>query len=405
MNQSELAGLLLCLSYENNSGKLDRLIALSADEWQAVATLARQLEVGPLLHYRLKQLCITPPNDTAQDLKRVFLLNTARNMRLYQELGNLLRGLNEHNISVILLKGIYLAELVYENIGLRTMGDIDLLVPAEKLEQAISLAEISGFIPVRPLFPEADGLLHFHAPPMVKNGIILELHWNLTLESNPARIETDEIWARAHRTTFQHRDVWTLNPNDLLLHLTIHAAYGHLFVNQFRSLVDLVEVQRKFSNDLDWDVIIQNCKDWHAERGTYLTFRLIGDLFGAGVPSQVLEALQPSDWNKNALDWAKVRLFQSNPELSINYIRLMHNTKISERLSALLTGLFPSREVIAMVTGVRPDSWRIPTLYPRYAISRIINYWGDAWNLIRGDLTQAIESQSNQSLRNWLGIN
>jgi hypothetical protein len=135
-----------------------------------------------------------------------------------------------------------------------------------------------------------------------------------------------------------------------------------------------------------------------------LTLRLVKELLGGRVPAAVLEALQPVDWTEQVLEWAEIRLFQVNPVLSENYIRVMHGSRLSEKLAALRTGLFPSRGVMAMLYGTPPDSWRIAALYPRHVVSRIGKYWGRAWELARGDQLQTIESESDQALRDWLKI-
>jgi hypothetical protein len=197
MNQPELAILLLCLGDGDEPAKAERLAAVPVEEWQAVAVLAKRHAVAPQLHHRLKQLGIPLPDPVAAELKGALLRNTARNMRLYQELGSLLRKLQAEKIPVIVLKGAYLAEAVYDNIGLRMMTDIDLLIPEKDVEKAIGLLETAGFKPERPFFPEADGVLHYHAPPMVKNGTFVELHWNLTRESNLPGLNTEELWARS----------------------------------------------------------------------------------------------------------------------------------------------------------------------------------------------------------------
>jgi len=51
-----------------------------------------------------------------------------RNKRILQELGEILALFQPHNIPVIVLKGACLAHTVYQNIGLRVMLDLDLLV-------------------------------------------------------------------------------------------------------------------------------------------------------------------------------------------------------------------------------------------------------------------------------------
>ncbi len=369
-----------------------------------MVSLAAQLNVVPLLRHRLNQMGISLPPPVEASTKQELLRQTARNMRIYVELENLLRRLAQEHIPVLVLKGAYLAAFVYEDIGLRPMGDIDLLIHAEDVEKIVHLLDNYGFHPERPFWPEADGELHYHAPPMLKNGLHVELHWTLTNPSNPVFINPGDLWARAQQTNLQEIETWALGLSDLILHLAVHAAYGHQFNGQFRSLVDIAEVLAKFGDHLDWEAVAQICLDWQAERGTYLTLRLVAELFRADVPKDILNKIKPSDWTEQAIEWAKVRLFQVNPGLSENFIRVMHGASLTERIAALAKGLFPSRGVMAMLYGVPPSSWRILALYPRHAATRIQKYWRHAWDLAGGDRVQVMESLSNQSLRDWLGI-
>jgi hypothetical protein len=56
------------------------------------------------------------------------LYSALRNMRRCHELSKVLRILQNDGIPVIVLKGAALAEVVYGNIALRSMSDVDLLV-------------------------------------------------------------------------------------------------------------------------------------------------------------------------------------------------------------------------------------------------------------------------------------
>ncbi len=105
MNQDAMTVLLACLGYASKTAKAERLTHISSEEWQAVAELARQHGVALLAYHRLKRLGIALPGELADKLKQDLLGNAARNMRLYKELGKLLRRLWEQDIAVIALKG------------------------------------------------------------------------------------------------------------------------------------------------------------------------------------------------------------------------------------------------------------------------------------------------------------
>lgn len=397
--------LMLCLRRIITPDQLERIRGINAQEWSEVINLANQNGVGQLLHYRLKQLNISLPTNLAMPLRDSLLWNTGRNTLIYHELVVVLERLQLENIPVILLKGAYLAKEVYENIGLRTMSDIDLLVPESDIERTIGVLESIGFKPDRAFFHEADGSLHYHAPPMTKGGLVIELHWGLTRDTNLSNIITGDLWQRAQLVTLNELTVRALGLSDLVLHLAVHISYGHRFSYQLRSMVDLDMVISKNEGLLNWTEIVDICRDWQADRGIYLTFRLVMEFFIASIPDNVLQSLKPSDWDERALTWAKNRIFQNTPILSENYIRLMHSPSYKERIGALIEGLFPSRKVMAMEYGIPPGSKRIITYYPLHAITRIKKYWKYALQLKRGDRIQAIESTSDQSLRDWMRVN
>ena len=59
---------------------------------------------------------------------QVYLASAHRNLRLFGELRQILRAFNAAGLSVIPLKGACLAEMIYGNIALRPMVDVDLLL-------------------------------------------------------------------------------------------------------------------------------------------------------------------------------------------------------------------------------------------------------------------------------------
>ena len=124
--------LLSCLWREEGETKAERLRGRSEDEWREAAAAAEYHGVGPLLFSTVRDLAGTlgSPGDLLEEMRRKYYAAAARNMRLYHELRKVLELFGRERIPVILLKGAHLAEAVYGNIALRSMGDVDLLVRA-----------------------------------------------------------------------------------------------------------------------------------------------------------------------------------------------------------------------------------------------------------------------------------
>ena len=402
MNQRAFELFLLSLQQDPAGDSLRRLQQASAEDWRQIANLAQQFALAPLQYFRLKRAGYPLPEDVAGSLKNTYLRNTARNINLLNQLNEMLAKLQGEGIAAIVLKGGYLSEAVYEEIGLRVMADLDLLIPLDELERSIEVLEALGYKPIRPYFHEVDGTLHFHAPPLEKDGCVVELHWKLALDRNPAPVNIDEVWSRAQPFVLENLTTQALGLSDLILHLGVHTAYGHQFSSQLHAVVDLAVVLRKFREQVDWNEFIRICREWKTERGIYLMFRLAQDLMNAELPEAAMLALRPANWSEDALDWAKTILTRSTPSLSENFIQFMHGTSTGERIQALVKGLFPSRAGMAMIYGFPPDSPQILRLYPRHVLTRLSRYWGFALKSIRGDEQQVSESISSQRLREWL---
>lgn len=375
-------------------------------DWLTLLRQARWYSLGPLLYQRLireRQGLVPPEYD--QLLRQDYYQTVKNNMRAYHLLGQVLQRSQEAGIQVLLLKGAYLAEQVYRDIGLRPMDDLDLLVPVEEFQRGLALLNSMGFTSERSYFDDADSALRYHAPALIKDGVVIELHWDLVLRSSSVLIDIKGLWERARPITMENGQAWALGPEDLLLYLCVHTAYGHEFIAQLRSLVDIVEVLRHFADVLDWESLIDTARQWGAGRGVFLTLTLIEDLMGVAFPKERLAAMKPADWNPQALGWAKQRLFRKEPKLSPSFLRLMdEDLPPRRRFQALLQGVFPPRPVMTLIYGFPPGSWQITTRYLPHAVGRIRLYWGQFLRGLRGNALQKQEVQSTLALREWLGI-
>jgi len=128
--------LLDCLRKESAETKLTRLTQYGAADWEEIVATAERHGVGPLLYHSIKGLGddLDLPGNVMEEMRRKYYVAAARNARLYRELQKILDLFAGREIPVIVLKGAHVAETVYGNIALRTMGDVDLLVDQDDLK-------------------------------------------------------------------------------------------------------------------------------------------------------------------------------------------------------------------------------------------------------------------------------
>lgn len=403
-DRNSLDRLLTFLKHDGQEGAVALGGQMGDTDWQALAVYAKRVGLAQVLFHRVQALTIPLPDGVTEQLQQNFYWTAARNLRFSRQVAELVREFSQHNIPVVLLKGAYLVDHVYENIALRSMADIDLLIPRESIPAAIEIARGAGFMPDRSFLDDADGVLHYHAPPVHRNDLVIELHWSLTRESNLSTINVEDLWARARGIDLNGIGALALCPEDLLAHLAVHAAYGHRFHNQLRSVYDIEVVLQKFGPQLDWQAFLERCRQWQAERGVYLALQLLVDLFASPVPENVLVELRPADYTLKAKEAALASLLELNPVMSENFVRLMHGSSLSERVSGLWNGLFPRREVVAMELNLPPRSWRIWPAYPVHVFRSIRKYWRHAWRLLLGNKRAVSGDLARMTVNKYLKV-
>jgi hypothetical protein len=107
-------------------------------DWDDIVEGSMRHGILPLLYWNLKRIDDGKdvPAEVMTNLRIVYYKNAVLNTLRYDELSKILIAFNDAGIDVIVLKGAFLAETVYKNIGLRPMSDLDLLIKKGDLQKA-----------------------------------------------------------------------------------------------------------------------------------------------------------------------------------------------------------------------------------------------------------------------------
>lgn len=128
-------------------------------------------------------------------------------------------------VEVTLLKGASLALDLYPQPGLRSQGDLDLLVRPEHALRAVAAARRIGLdLPPRALPAWWYRLAHFHLKLVPADGLQreLELHWHLHPHAQLYTVRLADLEARRRPVVLAGVRAWTLDPLDRLLHIVTH---------------------------------------------------------------------------------------------------------------------------------------------------------------------------------------
>lgn len=294
--------LRLCLRGRRDPAALQaaRTLVAHADlDWNHLYEVADQERVAPLLYDVVGGQDMVPPA-LEQELHKAYGHTAARNALLLDALGEVLRRLASEGVSVIVLKGAALAEVVYGDIALRPMRDLDLLVRPEDLPAARQLMVALGYASpgaaIGPGRPRADD----HAEALLKQGIIdipVELHWRL-VGSRPQQqvVSTDWVWETALPARIGDAPARMLGPEAQVFHLCAHLLLHH----GGRGLLwlhDVAEVITFYRARIDWGQVLARAETYNLVLSVQQILSQVADEWRAPIPTAVvarLRALHPA---------------------------------------------------------------------------------------------------------------
>jgi hypothetical protein len=227
--------------------------------WPLLLERARGYGITPVICQNLQALDFrNVPQQARSELTNFYKVNAIRNELLGSELARILGLLGKAGIPAMPLKGIALAESLYDEPAMRFCEDIDVLVPKERIIEAVHIIAAAGY---KPDFEEPfllDLLVRYgkdcflmRETPMCTYPI--ELHCGLLWGGELERGLLKRIWSDAIRKTVYKAEAFALSAEWEFLYLAIHAArHGQL------ALKWLIDLDRFCSRStLDWQSIEQ----------------------------------------------------------------------------------------------------------------------------------------------------
>ena len=240
------AQLLVLLNPLSTSETIAAILgSFTSEDWQNFRWYLESHSLANLLYARFQQmgLQVLVPPDAVGFLRENYLANAARNLLLLTHAAEVLAALRAEGIAVIGLKGLYLLENVYKDIGVRAMNDLDILVRHEDIPHTIETLQRLSYMPSTFFDGSAPNQDVKHVPPMsLADGTTIEAHWSLLEEDEPFAIDSRGLWQRARPARFAETDASALSVDDLILHLCIHAVYQHYLKIGLRGMLGIALV-------------------------------------------------------------------------------------------------------------------------------------------------------------------
>lgn len=397
--------LLGLLQFELPSARATRLRQYSLQDWDLALEQARQMGVLSLVAGLVLSQAnsIGLPETVHQTLQSVRRQAAVRNMRLFSETADVIRTLQAADISVILLKGLHLAEQVYPDVSMRTMGDIDLLLHRTDIDVAFRLLEKDGFTPHKIHKTEDEVKQHHHLPVLSKpDSSPLELHWNIASPLLPLTIDLDGLWQRAQPCDIEGALALTLAPEDLLLHLSLHLFQDNLAAG-LKRVYDIAQTIYIYQEQIQPARLVEQACQWRCDRAIFLALSAVFELLQAPVPQDVLSLVRPADYRPEIGEALRRRILGLDPpfDLHPDLAHLAGSRPLLDRLRIFWKVMFPYPEYVAGRYGLSPGSLQV---YPYYLV-RLFHltgrYAGQVLRLAQHDAMIIEQAKRENLLYDW----
>jgi hypothetical protein len=308
---------------------ISRLLAKDLD-WHYLLEASIRHGVSPLFHHGLQQVADRAdvdgsiPPEIGQELASLYEGNRVRNRRLYGVIGEVAEVFEEAGIPVMGLKDIQLGREVYPDVGLRPMGDIDLLIHEEDYERVAGCMAALGFVPLPspdiPFTRKYAWAHHFHRPAddvwIDMQWNVLQLEWDAYGEGN-FDFEIERMWRGASLMAIGDSKISVPRPEDMLFHLCLHLE-GHHYA-ELILFCDIVEFLGHYAGRLDWQYLVGITKKYGVESSLYYVLFLTQRLFGVALPPVFWQELEPTYFRAGVFEALYGNL--TNLHISLDEIR------------------------------------------------------------------------------------
>lgn len=313
-------------------------------DWPVVIDKAIEEGLAPFLYFHCRNLGILTnlPKSSRKLLARIYAETSLINQHMMKVLEDLREFLKKYKVPVIVLKGAALLELVYSDIGLRPMEDIDLMVRPENLDDMRKILKDMGF-----------SSNQFY-PNTYKRGIIsIDLHTDF-LSTHRIRsrreimnIQYEDVWTRAISLRDNHSSLFRLSLYDNLISLS-----SHLLKHGFRRLIWFVDIKESIERNrekIDWSDLIQYFRGVRADRVLLYFLLLAKHLLEMNVPDHVLNSLGKNNLSAFEKYVLRLRLVNAPLGLTTEILWLFQIRGWGKRIQFIAENIFPKKEIMNQI--------------------------------------------------------
>jgi hypothetical protein len=277
-----------------------------------------------------------PSPDSLEIFAEKYALVGAANKRSLERLALVLKALEARSIDCLLLKGADLLTRVYSGMGLRQIGDFDLLVKEAdlpRIDEALSALGYRQQIDGNPAYVDAEGESQVDLATEV---------WYLKDEA--------EIWRRAVSRPALGLTVRAMDATDALLFICLYVCLHRArFSAGFAQDIFLMAK----NETINWDRLTTSAANLGLKAPLFHALGYALSKRAVPIPGSALSALAPSTFRERAQLFLLRRLVKEDRFLGLSHLLVLLSRPRGRRLASLRRSFSPSREFMRYRYGER----------------------------------------------------
>ncbi len=350
-------------SEREENGPLIEKLSAPGFKWEYFLQRAIEEKVAPLIYKSLEAWGTARLNIPAVVLERFrssYYQTLTNNVLIFKKTGEILAAFRRQGIKILVFKGPVLAELLYPDIGLRPITDVDILVAREDLPAADRILQelnytapfaIKDFSSLQ-ANPYRNSLMYTDPQGTPR---FVHLYWHL-LNLFPFEQEVlgkftmKNIWQSATTVYVDEVPALTLADTHQVIYLCLHA-FQHAYTPGML-LYDLFKFLQLKGSSLDWDFLARESFSLGLDRYVYFGLELVYEVFGVPVPQECLVKLKPkklSIFERRFLKGFIKHGFYGR-QVNLGLVTMGMNEKWGKRLEFIWQAIFPNKQEMALIS-------------------------------------------------------
>jgi len=328
--------LCRCLAFEDNSESLRQQFQKVA--WEKMVNISGKHLVTPALYCSLSKkglLNALPDDELVAYFETILAANRDRNKRIIAQLHGIATQLNQADIEPLFLKGAAsLATELYEDVGIRMMSDIDLLVPENRLMDSVAILEKMGYRAINANYTSYKN--HHHYIPLVCDDepAAVELHRRI-FRNVPKLLPAEDVWHDAMPFQFHNAHIKIPSPHHRIQHNIIHTYlvdrhYSKATVS-LRQLYEFAMLRQSLEEQLDWQKLAIDLK-LHGKTKIFHNYVAMAHYLLAQPMPEAIPLSKSTKKNYRRFQYRKHQWFANILDFKVYFLEVLSCVLISPKL-------------------------------------------------------------------------